>query len=198
MLQLPFKGKYRISQLFGENLNAFYKADGLKGHTGIDFACPIGIPILSACDGEVIYTQLDIQKGIGVSILSSDIFQYKGQPCRLTTIYWHLKDKSLKVKVGEKVKVGQQIALSGNTGQVTGPHLHFSACPLAVDARRELDPYNGYRGNVNPLLYLDLDTPLVKRIRLLQTFLNENGAKLQVDGKWGKLSKKALDNFLNA
>ena len=195
-LQKPYNQDFRISQHFGQNLVPYYKADGNKGHGGLDIAMPTGTPIFSACDGEVIFTSEDVARGVAVSVLSSDIFQHKGKPCRLTVLFAHLKEKSLKVKVGDKVKVGQLLALSNNTGRSTGPHLHIGVCPIAVDARRELDLGNGYKGMVDPEIYFDLETAQVKRIRQLQTFLNENGATLTVDGKWGKLSKKALDKFL--
>lgn len=195
-LQKPYEGEFFISQHFGENKVPFYKADGNKGHGGLDIAMPTGTPLYSSCDGEVIYTSEDVARGTAVTILSSEHFEYKGQPCRLSVLYAHLKEKSLKVKVGDKVKVGQLVGLSNNTGRSTGPHLHIGVCPLAVDARRELDLGNGYKGMVDPLPYFDLDTPLIKRIKELQILLNKWGAKLEVDGKVGKLTTKALDKFL--
>lgn len=195
-LQKPYNGEFIISQKFGENLTPFYKADGNKGHGGLDIAMPTGTPLLSACDGEVIFTSEDVARGTGVTVLSSELFEYKGQPCRLSVLFAHMKEKSLKVKVGDKVKIGQLLGLSNNTGRSTGPHLHIGVCPIAVDARRELDLGNGYKGMVDPLLYLDLDTPKIKRIKALQGLLNANGAKLKVDGIFGKLTREAFNKFI--
>jgi murein DD-endopeptidase MepM/ murein hydrolase activator NlpD len=43
----------------------------------------------------------------------------------ITSAYMHLKKNSITVKVGDKVAEGQKIGESGNTGESTGPHLHF-------------------------------------------------------------------------
>lgn len=196
-LQKPFAGAQKPSQGFGENKVAYYKADGQKGHSGIDWGMPIGTPIYSSCDGKVILISEDVNRGVGVAVLSDEIFKYNGRDCKLRVLYWHLKDKSLKVKMGDKVKTGQLLALSGNTGRSTGPHLHLSVAPVAPDGSMKLlAEGNGYNGYVDGMLYLDLDTPQMKRVKELQELLNKHGAKLKVDGIWGKLSQKALDNFL--
>ena len=196
-IPLPFKVKWVISQKFGQNLNEFYMKDGLKGHQGMDFPLPIGTPLFSSVNGTVIAVSRDLAKGEGVAILSSDIFEYKGKECLLDTIYWHMKDGSILVNVGDKVTVGQPIGLSGNTGRSTGPHLHFSIIPMATDgSRRTLESINnGYKANVDPMIWLDLPDNSQK-FKDLQTLLNKYGANLIVDGKFGKLSKQALDEFL--
>ncbi len=204
MLQRPFKGEFAISQKFGENLNGFYRADGLLGHTGIDFPMPNGTPIISPCDGLVIYTSNDIQKGEGVTILSDEIFQCNGQPCKLSCIVWHLKDQSIAVKVGHKVKVGDLLGLSNNTGQTTGPHLHFSTAPLAPDGSRKiLFEANGYRGCVDPLPFLDLPQP-VEMIQFSHTWnVSKDRVKdfqtkhcLKPDGIVGPKTQAILDTLI--
>lgn len=201
-LEQPFKGFYRISQHFGENFNSWYKEDGNLGHNGLDFACPEGTPIISSTNGTVVYISTDIKRGEGVSIISDDIFQWKGQNCVFSCSYWHLKDRTIKVKVGDKVKIGDLLGLSNNTGMSTGNHLHMSIAPIAPDgSKRLLDDNNGYRGYIDPLPYLNLELPLdtlkMKNIKELQKFLNQYGANLIIDGKYGKLSMKALNNFVN-
>ncbi len=201
-LQKPFIGDFPITQHFGQNLNGFYAAEGLKGHQGIDFAMPNGTPVLAAADGLVIYVSTDIQKGEGVTIMSDAIFDYNGLACKLSIVVWHLQDKSIKVKVGEKVKAGQIIGLSNNTGQTTGPHLHFSIVPLSADGARRIlsDENNGYKGCIDPLPYLDIvdaETELQKRLNLLPESINaikifQGKHGLTPDGVLGPLTRKKL------
>jgi murein DD-endopeptidase MepM/ murein hydrolase activator NlpD len=81
-------------------------------HTGVDYAVPVGTDVLAVADGEI--TNANWGKSYGVQLvqkLDGGWF-----------IYAHLS-KAL-VKPGDKVKAGQVIAKSGNTGNSTGPHLH--------------------------------------------------------------------------
>lgn len=83
-------------------------------HKGIDIACPTGTPIKAVMDGEVAYTGW--QRGYGnVIILKHDH--------GIMTVYAH-NNENLVIK-GEKVQKGEKIATVGNTGNSTGPHLHF-------------------------------------------------------------------------
>ena len=75
---------------------------------------PVGTPVLAVGDGEVV-----IAKRSGAA--SNYVAIRHGR--QYTTRYMHLK--KLLVKPGQKVKRGDRIALSGNTGRSTGPHLHF-------------------------------------------------------------------------
>lgn len=169
-LQKPFSGNHIITQAFGENLNGYYASEGLLGHQGLDFAMPIGTPLFSSVKGTVVAVSLDIQRGEGVSIMSDDLFTYKGQSCKFIVLVWHLKDKSIVVKVGDNVEAGQFLGLSGNTGQTTGPHLHYSIMPIAPDgSRRPLEPNNGYRSCVDPIPYLDLPAT-IKMVQFSHTW----------------------------
>lgn len=85
-------------------------------HSGIDIACSVGTSVLAASDGEVIAsTDNGGNAGITITIRHSN---------GLITQYMHLSKRF--VEVGAKVYAGQEIALSGNSGRSTGPHLHFS------------------------------------------------------------------------
>lgn len=82
-------------------------------HAGIDIGVFSGTPIYALTDGEVIYSGWMSGYGNVVMIDHGS----------LTSVYGH--NSSLVVKVGQKVKGGQLISYSGNTGLSSGPHLHF-------------------------------------------------------------------------
>jgi len=109
----PFNGKYRLSSHF--NPRRKHPVTGLiRPHNGTDFAMRIGTPIVSTGDGVV--TRVVRHKYAGLYIEIKHGQSYK-------TRYLHLH-KSYVIK-GQRVKRGQKIALSGNTGRSTGAHLHF-------------------------------------------------------------------------
>jgi murein DD-endopeptidase MepM/ murein hydrolase activator NlpD len=83
-------------------------------HTGIDFAAPVGTPILAAAGGVVASAERHPEYGNVVKIDHGN---------GLSTLYAHTS--KFVVKVGDIVRTGQQIALVGTTGRSTGPHLHF-------------------------------------------------------------------------
>lgn len=83
-------------------------------HNGTDFATPIGAPVYSTGDGKVIAVRKHPYAGNYLVIEHNSVYK---------TRYLHL-DKIL-VKKGQLVERGQKVALSGNTGRSTGPHLHF-------------------------------------------------------------------------
>lgn len=87
----------------------------LRPHKGVDFAVPTGTPIIAPADGVVEHVAYQA-KGAGRYIKIRHGGQY-------TTVYMHLS-KPL-VKIGQSVKKGERIALSGNTGGSTGAHLHY-------------------------------------------------------------------------
>jgi hypothetical protein len=97
-------------------------------HTGVDFPAPEGTPILAAGPGKVVWAGYGIYRGIndpsdpyGLTVVLRHDFGYNGE--NLYTVYGHLSE--IDVLEGQHVETGEKIALSGQTGQVTGPHLHF-------------------------------------------------------------------------
>src|SRR5579885_3639114 len=144
-LEQPFIGYYPITQKFGENLNNFYAEQGLLGHEGIDFGLPMGTPILSACSGKVIVISTDIHRGEGVTVQSDNTFDWNGQQVYFDVTYWHMMDGQIKVKVGDHVETGQLLGLSNNTGQSTGPHLHFQIKPITLNPVVFVAGSNGYK-----------------------------------------------------
>ncbi|MGL4860376.1 MAG: murein DD-endopeptidase MepM, partial [Enterobacteriaceae bacterium] len=112
-MRLPTLKKFRVTSNFNPHrLNPVTRV--VAAHNGVDFGMPVGTPVLAVGDGEVIVAKRDGAAGIHVAIRHGR--QY-------TTRYMHLN--KLLVKPGQKVKRGDRIALSGNTGRSTGPHLHF-------------------------------------------------------------------------
>jgi len=77
---------------------------------------PAGTPVVAANDGTVIIAQPMFYEGNLVVIDHGQQF---------STLYMHFS--RIDVKVGQQVKKGQRLGLSGATGRVTGPHLHFAA-----------------------------------------------------------------------
>jgi len=83
-------------------------------HRGVDIACPVGTKIYAARGGRVTFA--GYADGYGKLVILEHEHGY-------TTYYGHLN--RFTVKEGDSVGVGHNIALSGNTGRTTGPHLHF-------------------------------------------------------------------------
>ena len=100
-------------------------------HTGVDFAVPSGTDILAVADGKV--ANANWGKAYGTQIVQ----KIDGQDTWV--IYAHLS-KSL-VKPGDEIKKGQHIGESGNTGNSSGPHLHFEArSNVRWSAGKPVDP----------------------------------------------------------
>lgn len=95
-----------------------------KIHTGIDIAGALGTPVWASASGIVVFAGLS-QEGSGnlVTLQHSD---------GSLSVYAH--NDRLLVRVGERVKQGQQIATMGNTGNSTSPHLHFEIRPQGQQA----------------------------------------------------------------
>ena len=108
----PIKGA-PVTSLFGARLHPILHI--LRLHAGIDFGAPIGSQVRAAADGKVEIAGPVSGFGNHVRI------QHKG----FETSYSHLSEIPASIKPGAEVVQGEIIALSGNTGLSTGPHLHF-------------------------------------------------------------------------
>ncbi|MYT33239.1 M23 family metallopeptidase [Streptomyces sp. MspMP-M5] len=123
--------QHGLSALFGQA-----GVNWMSVHTGIDFPVSYGTPVMSATDGTV-HTQWNSAYG-NMAIVTA--------PDGTETWYCHLS--STKIRSGS-VKAGETIAYSGNSGNSTGPHLHFEVRPgggAAVDPipwlrAHDLNPY---------------------------------------------------------
>jgi murein DD-endopeptidase MepM/ murein hydrolase activator NlpD len=83
-------------------------------HQGLDFRAAVGTPIVAANRGMVVIAEEMYYEGGFVVVDHGE---------GLFTLYMHLS--SFSVKAGERVEKGQELAFSGSSGRVTGPHLHF-------------------------------------------------------------------------
>ena len=98
-------------------------------HTGVDFAVPQGTEVIAVADGKI------ENANWGKSYGTQAVQKVEGG----WVIYAHLS--KLDVKAGDVVKAGQRIGASGNTGNSSGPHLHFELRDaIRWSAGKDLDP----------------------------------------------------------
>ena len=116
--QPPFLGNFPVTQPFGANPERYRTlacaGTPLAGHNGVDFALPMGTPIVAVQDGAVLAAGEDAAR-FGRFVLVGHAW---GQ-----SLYAHLD--AIGVQKGQPVAAGQPLGRSGNSGFSTGPHLHF-------------------------------------------------------------------------
>ena len=141
----------RTASGYGYRVDPIYNVR--KFHKGMDFSCDKKTPIYATADGVV--ESASWQRGYGYTVVIDHGFGYK-------TLYAHLLDKKFLVKKGQKVVRGEQIALSGNSGKSSGPHLHYE---VIVKGQ-----------NVNPVNYYFMDLDAEGYDQMLQ--MAENHGKI--------------------
>ena len=109
----PLTVSGRITSYFGYRTSP--TAGASSNHKGIDISVPVGSTVVAAKAGTVVTAAYSASAGNYIAISHGD---------GVYTYYMHCS--SLAVSSGAKVSQGQKIALSGNTGVSTGPHLHFA------------------------------------------------------------------------
>lgn len=144
--------KYEFNERFFRHVPAIKPAEGrynpngfgrrrhpvlgiMHVHEGIDIACDVGTPVYATADG-VVEVAGRTTGGYGRMIIINHGYGYK-------TLYAHLS--TIKVNRGDRVSRGDVIALSGRSGLVTGPHLHYEVI------------YNGVKQNPVDYFFDDID-----------------------------------------
>ena len=122
----------RTSSGYGYRIHPIYQTRIF--HDGMDFSCDIGTPVYATADGVI--KKAKWESGYGYTVLIDHGYGYE-------TRYAHLK--SFKVRPGQKVVRGETIALSGNSGRSSGPHVHYEV----LQRGRPVNPAHYY--------FMDLD-----------------------------------------
>lgn len=139
---MPFQGSYPITSAFGSVRHLVF--DGQKSpsygreHGGIDYGLPEGTPVFASADGTIQATPYDAP-GFGnyIKLVTDDGTEL---------FYGHLNSKN--APGGARVKAGDLVGYSGNSGKSTGPHLHFEV----RKSGSKMDPSAWLAGAGNPSL----------------------------------------------
>ena len=153
----------RLSSVFGRRNHPVL--GGVRMHTGIDYAAPVGTDVSATGAGRVIFagtirgygTTIDIDHGGGV-----------------VTRYAHLSEIAEDVRVGTRVKAGDEIGAVGATGLVSGPNLHYE---VRVDGR-PIDPKDQ---DALP----EQEIASAEDLDALATWRSETGFMTAIDGERG-------------
>jgi Peptidase family M23 len=105
-----------------------------SGHNALDYGTPSYTPLYAVADGKVIY-RYDTDGGLMLQHNNGYI-----------TLYWHME--RIDVTLNQVVTQGQQIGVSGNRGQSTGPHLHFGLRRASDSV--DIDPYGWWSDTTDP------------------------------------------------
>ena len=132
MIFSPLPGRPLITQGFGQN-PADYAAFGMAGHNGIDFGVSEGTVIYAPHDG-VITVKDEGTQGYGLSVTIDD--------GKRRSLLAHLSHA--KVVNSQTIAQGDPVALSGKSGNATGPHLHWTFKLIKNGVVQNAD--NGYQG----------------------------------------------------
>ena len=133
---VPNKDLKRMASGYGWRVDPVYHIR--RFHEGMDFSAPVGTDIFATGNGVVTYSGW--RQGYGETVEIDHGFRY-------TTRYAHCSKRI--ARVGQKVRRGDVIALVGNTGKSTGPHLHYEVHYNG----RPVDPRNYYFYDLSPEEY---------------------------------------------
>ena len=138
---LPVDG--RISSGFGMRFHPILRVRRM--HAGIDFHVPVGTPVHATGDGVI--------KKAGQNAGLGKFVEVHHPATGYTTVYAHFSEIPKEIKKGKKVKRGDMIGLSGNTGLSSAPHLHYE---VRDKNRRAIDPVLFFLPSMTPEEYQEL------------------------------------------
>ena len=128
-IQVPTSCK--VTSAFGGRYNPITKNYSTEFHHGVDFGCPVGTPVSAAETGIVTMSGFSSSAGNWVVVRS---------PGSTSTVFKYMHHDRNKATIGQTISKGQEIALTGNTGRSSGPHLHFQ-----VDVNNvAVDPFSQF------------------------------------------------------
>jgi murein DD-endopeptidase MepM/ murein hydrolase activator NlpD len=129
-MRWPFDRPHpRVTSSYGWRIHPINQVR--RHHNGTDFAMPVGAPLYAIARGTVVFagpSRLKFPNGEPAGGGYIVRLRHKVNGEWITSSYMHLKKGSIRaagIKVGDRVIEGQKIGESGNTGESTGPHLHF-------------------------------------------------------------------------
>lgn len=161
MAMRPVPSKFPVSQgFYGQFSN---RLTGGSGHGAVDFACPVGTPVVAPEDGTVVFASwcwdlpggpndwlsrwYQLKPAVGNRGAGGGIMTVIRNDIGSVWILAHLNDNNI-APAGTSVKKGQVIGYSGNTGSSTGPHLHVGLVPAQANWS------NGFYGAIDPSPWL--------------------------------------------
>lgn len=134
-IQIPMaKGTYRLTSGPGMRWG--------RMHKGQDFAAPVGTPMYAMADGTVKEAGF-----VGFGFENWIIIDHKIDGKKYSTVYGHMPLNTIKVKKGQKITAGTEIAGVGQEGNSTGPHLHFEIWQNGYPGGKFIDPMAFMKGN---------------------------------------------------
>ncbi|GAA1447170.1 M23 family metallopeptidase [Leifsonia poae] len=139
-VQWPFAIGVPISDWYGPRVAPTEGAS--TNHPGIDFAPGVGVPIQIIADGVVREVVPSDNGGCGVNVTIDHMIG----GALVASKYCHMMSGSVRVAVGQAVKVGDIVGLVGNTGISTGAHLHFE---ILLNGTEHTDPYVWLKANAS-------------------------------------------------
>ena len=148
---------YYCLPYFQNNTHVLTQGENGKTHKNehqysFDFEMPIGTPVHAARGGKVVFVvEKFTAKGQTTEFISRGNYVILQHQDGTYAIYAHLEKAGGAVKVGEKVRAGQLIAYSGNTGFTKAPHLHFEVFSLTNKKHASI-----------PIAFITKDSPAAK------------------------------------
>lgn len=139
-IQWPFPVGVPISDFYGARAAPTEGAS--TNHLGVDFAPGMGVPIQIIADGVVREVVNTDNGGCGVNVTIDHLIQ----GALVSSKYCHMKAGSVRVSVGQQVKVADIVGLVGNTGVSTGAHLHFE---ILLNGTEHTDPLAWLKTNAS-------------------------------------------------